>query len=136
MIDMVSVLSAVGGSGLLIVGRDVWLARKTVKSTEKAEERNSAREPLIVESILLGNATKVAELFQTTISELEDAKKRLTVEFKEAKENLEAQIKILTAELEKSQNLAEAKDKTISELYAKLGQQQFEIEDLKRRLKE
>jgi len=134
VIDLVSVLSAIGGSGLLIVGRDVWLARRTVKSSEKSEERSSAREPLIVESIMLGNTTKVAELFQVGINELEDAKRRLAEEFKETKDRLEQQVKELTEQAQKLKAESEDKDRRINELYAKLGQQQIELESLRRQL--
>lgn len=133
MIDLVSVVSAIGGSGLLIVGRDIWLARKTVKTSEAAEHRNQAREPLIVESILLGNTTKVAEIFQAGITELEDAKKRAVEELRETRTRLEGQVEQLSQDLERQRREGEKKDKTIQELYAKLGKLNMEIEELKRR---
>lgn len=122
MLDIVSVVSAIGGSGLLIVGRDVWLARKTVKNSEAAEHRNQAREPLIVESILLGNATKVGEIFQAGIAELEDAKKRAVEELQETRTRLEWRVTQLSQELERVRKENERKDRTIQELYAKLGE--------------
>lgn len=122
MIDIVSVVSAIGGSGLLIVGRDVWLARKTVKNSEAAEKRNQIREPLIVESILLGNTTKVAEIFQSGIAELEDAKKRAVEELRETRSRLEGQVAQLSQDFERARKENERKDQTIRELYAKIGE--------------
>lgn len=130
MIDLVSVVSAIGGSGLLIVGRDVWLARKTVKSADAAENRNQAREPLIVESILLGNTTKVAEIFQAGITELEDAKKRAVEELRETRSKLEAKVEELSQEVQRQRKEGENKDKTIHELHAKIGELTQKIEAL------
>lgn len=130
MIDIVSVVSAIGGSGLLIVGRDVWLARKTVKNSEAAEQRNQAREPLIVESILLGNTTKVAEIFQSGIAELEDAKKRAVEELRETRSRLEGQVAQLSQDLERVRKESERKDKTIQELYSKIGELHDRLEKI------
>lgn len=132
MIDIVSVVSAIGGSGLLIVGRDVWLARKTVKNSEAAEQRNQIREPLIVESILLGNTTKVAEIFQSGIAELEDAKKRAVEELRETRSRLEGKVAQLSQDLERVRKESERKDQTIQELYARLGELHDKLEKIQR----
>lgn len=130
MLDLISIVSAIGGSGLLIVGRDVWLARKTMQNSKAAEQRNQAREPLIVESILLGNTTKVAEIFQAGITELEDAKKRAVEELRETRTRLETKVNELSQELDRQRKENERKDRTIQELYTKLGELHDKLEKL------
>lgn len=132
MLDIVSVASAIGGSGLLIVGRDIWLARRTVRSSESAEKRNQAREPLIVESIVLGNTTKVAEIFQAAIAELEDAKKRAVEELRDTRNKLETQLLEVNQELERVRKEGERKDKTIRDLYVKLGELHDKLDSYQR----
>lgn len=130
MLDIVSVVSAIGGSGLLIVGRDIWLARNSVKNSKAAEHRNQAREPLIVESILLGNTTKVAEIFQAGIAELEDAKKRAVEELRETRTRLESKVSDLSQELERQRKENERKEKIIQELYSKIGELHDRLEKI------
>lgn len=132
MIDIVSVVSAIGGSGLLIVGRDVWLARKTVQNSKAAEHRNQTREPLIVESIMLGNTTKLAEIFKSGIEELEDAKKRAVEELRETRTRLEGEVAQLSQELDRQRRENERKDQTIRELYISLGEVHDKLEKLQR----
>jgi len=131
VIDVVSIASAVGGSGLLIVGRDIWLARRTVRSSESAEHRNQSREPLIVEQIALGNTAKVTEIFRAAIAELEDGKKRAVEEFRDTRNRLETQLSQVNQELERVRKDNEQKDRTIRDLYAKLGELHDKLENMK-----
>lgn len=122
MIDIISAVTAIGGSGFIIVGRDIWLARNSVKNSKAAEKRNQAREPLIVENILLGNTTKVTEIFQAGIAELEDAKKRAVEELRDTRTRLESKVSGLSQELDRQRKENERKESKIQELYKKLGE--------------
>lgn len=133
IVDLVGVITAVGTSGALVVGRDIWVARRTVKASEAAEKRNETREPLIIESILLGNTTKVSEIFQTALAELEDSKKRLAEELVETREGMNTKLNNLTEKLEVLRTSNEDKDKIIAQLYVTIGKMQTEINQLKGR---
>jgi myosin heavy subunit len=81
-VDIVTLAEALGSSGVSVLLWNLWNSKRIEKSARRAEERNEKREPLIEQSINLGNVVKVTELMRQGIQELEDSKQRLSDDMK------------------------------------------------------
>lgn len=97
-VDIVTLAEALGSSGLSVLLWNLWNSKRIEKSARKAEARNDKREPLIEQSINLGNVVKVTELMRQGIQELEDSKHRLSDDMKIMQGKFEDRIIDLTNE--------------------------------------
>jgi hypothetical protein len=100
-VDIVTLAEALGSSGLSVLLWNFWNSRRIEKSARKAEARSDKREPLIEQSINLGNVVKVTELMRQGIQELEDSKQRLSDDMKTMQGKFEDRIIDLTNENER-----------------------------------
>lgn len=100
-VDIVTLAEALGSSGLSVLLWNFWNSRRIEKSARRAEARSDKREPLIEQSINLGNVVKVTELMRQGIQELEDSKQRMSDDMKTMQARLEDRIIDLTNENER-----------------------------------
>jgi hypothetical protein len=97
-VDIVTLAEALGSSGVSVLLWNLWNSKRIEKSARRAEARNDKREPLIEQSINLGNVVKVTELMRQGIQELEDSKQRLSDDMKTMQSRYEVHILDLTNE--------------------------------------
>lgn len=123
-VDIVTLAEALGSSGLSVLLWNFWNSKRIEKSARRAEARNDKREPLIEQSINLGNVVKVTELMRQGIQELEDSKQRLSDDMKTMQGKFEDRIIDLTNENDRIRReflAQQALDKeTIKELLAQI----------------
>jgi hypothetical protein len=100
-VDIVTLAEALGSSGVSVLLWNLWNSKRIEKSARRAEERNEKREPLIEQSINLGNVVKVTELMRQGIQELEDSKQRLSDDMKSMQAKFEVRISELLSENER-----------------------------------
>lgn len=124
VVDIVTLAEALGSSGLSVLLWNFWNSKRIEKSARRAEARNDKREPLIEQSINLGNVVKVTELMRQGIQELEDSKQRLSDDMKTMQGKFEDRIIDLTNENDRIRReflAQQALDKeTIKELLAQI----------------
>lgn len=81
MLDVVSIASAVGTSGVAAILYNLWTTKRLEKNQKNTDKRNENREPLIVESLQLGNVSRVTELLRQGLDESEERRKRDASDF-------------------------------------------------------
>lgn len=100
-VDIVTLAEALGSSGVSVLLWNLWNSKRIEKSARKAEARSEKREPLIEQSINLGNVVKVTELMRQGIQELEDSKQRLVDDMRSMQSKYEQKISDLISENER-----------------------------------
>jgi FtsZ-binding cell division protein ZapB len=134
-IDVLDALTALGSSGVVVFARDWYLTRKTLKSTGEAEERNSSREPIVREGMLLNDAIKATNVFKDAIEQLKADKDRLTDEVREAKSTLGENIRHLTYENNRIRDSYEKEKQEwreiVTSLTTKVVRLEAEVDNLK-----
>jgi hypothetical protein len=139
-VDIVTLAEALGSSGLSVLLWNFWNSKRIEKSARRAEARNDKREPLIEQSINLGNVVKVTELMRQGIQELEDSKHRLSDDMKTMQGRFEDRIVDLTNENSRirrefleQQSLDK---KTIQELLTQIDQIEITVDNNKGNINE
>lgn len=90
--ELVTAGEVVGSSGATMLVWNLWNSHRIEKAAKKADKRNELREPLVQESLELGNAAKVADILRKGIEELEDSKRRMLEEMREKQAQQEDKI--------------------------------------------
>ena len=98
MVDLLSIAEAIGSSGLAVIGYNAWVSKRTSRTAAKSELRNEKREPLVVTSMELGNATKVNDLLRAGLDALENQNRTAEEFFRATKGELEDKVESLTDE--------------------------------------
>jgi hypothetical protein len=97
-VDLLGIASAVGSSGVTVLLYNFWTSKRLEKSAKSAEDRNKVREPYVLESLQVGTATKINDLLQKGLDEMEERSKRQATEYKERVAELEDKISTLNNE--------------------------------------
>lgn len=142
MLDVTPIVTAVASSGVVTGAITYVSSRRSDRLSRNVDERNESREPFVVTSIQIGNASKVIDLLRTGLDELEDSKQRLTRDLRESNTLLEERVQAVTNEnkrlteewnLEKEESFREKEEalKKISELNARLSSLTSEVGTIK-----
>ena len=125
MLNSTAVMTDIGSSGIAAAAVAYISSRKLSKVSQSAEERNESREPFVVTSIQIGNATKVIDLLRTGLDELEDSKQRITRDLRDMNTILEQKVQSVTNEnkrlIEEMNHEKEESERMIEDLNARIA---------------